>query len=201
MALPCPYDVGRSLPWESKCKNRGAGDRSISIMKLLSDWGFTKAGWRTGARGEYWVVVQAMLIVGFVLLPVYQPPGFRVPYALLYVTLPIVLILISSSVLLFVRGLSELGDSLTPLPHPRDDAALVQTGVYAIVRHPVYSGLILATLAWAILQLSVTHLIGSIAYLVFFNAKANREETWLMEKYPEYASYRQQVKKLIPWIY
>lgn len=170
-------------------------------MKLFSDWGFTKAGWSTGARGEYWVVVQALLIVGFVLLPVYRPSGWRVPYALLYVTLPIALILFTGAVLLGVRGLADLGSSLTPLPHPKDESELVQTGVYSVVRHPLYSAIGLAMLSWAVLQISLTHLVGSIVCWLFFNAKASREEVWLQEKFPEYVSYRQQVKKLIPWIY
>ncbi|MBD2092311.1 isoprenylcysteine carboxylmethyltransferase family protein [Microcoleus sp. FACHB-1515] len=170
-------------------------------MKLFSDWGFTKAGWRTGDRGEYWVVAQALLIVGFVLLPVYQPAGFRVPYALIYVTLPIALILFTGGILLAVRGLSELGDNLTPLPHPKDSGTLVQTGVYSVVRHPLYGAIVLAMFSWAVLQLSVTHLMGAIAAFAFFNAKASREEIWLSAKHPEYATYRQQVKKLLPWIY
>jgi protein-S-isoprenylcysteine O-methyltransferase Ste14 len=31
--------------------------------------------------------------------------------------------------------------------------------------------------------------------------KARREESWLQEKYPEYAAYKSRVKKLIPWVY
>lgn len=170
-------------------------------MKLFSDWGFTKAGWRTNDRGEYWVVAQALLIIGFVLLPVYQPPGLRVPYGLIYITLPIALILFTGGVSLAVRGLSELGDNLTPLPHPKDNGELVQTGVYSVVRHPLYSAIVLAMLSWAVLQLSISHWIGAIAALLFFNAKASREEIWLMEKHSEYATYRQRVKKLLPWIY
>lgn len=170
-------------------------------MKLLSDWGFTKAGWRTGEHGEYWVVAQGVLIVGFVLLPIYQPFGLHVPFALIYFTLPIALILIIGSILLFVRGLSDLGSSLTPLPQPRADGNLVQTGVYSVVRHPLYSAILLAMAAWAVLQLSLTHGIGAIAAFLFFNAKAKREEIWLQAKYSEYADYRQQVKKLIPWVY
>jgi hypothetical protein len=36
-------------------------------MKLLSDWGFTPEGWRSGARGEYLVLLQGALLIGFVL--------------------------------------------------------------------------------------------------------------------------------------
>jgi len=36
---------------------------------------------------------------------------------------------------------------------------------------------------------------------MFFDVKAKKEETWLIEKFPDYANYRNSVKKLIPWIY
>jgi protein-S-isoprenylcysteine O-methyltransferase Ste14 len=169
-------------------------------MKLLTDWGFAGQAWR-GNRGEYWVIAQALLLLGFALLPIYQPPGFRVPFQLLYLTLPTTLILVSTAIVFMVRGLRDLGHSLTPLPYPKADGELVQTGVYGIVRHPLYSGLILAALGWAILQLSWLHLLGAIGLFLFFNAKSTLEETWLIEKHADYTAYSQQVKKLIPWIY
>jgi hypothetical protein len=43
------------------------------MMKFLSDWGFTREGWRSGERGEYLVLLQGVLLIGFVLLPVYRP--------------------------------------------------------------------------------------------------------------------------------
>ena len=171
-------------------------------MKLLTDWGFSWEGWRQGSRGEYWVVAQALLVLGFALLPVYRLPGFALPIWLgLYGVLPSAAILAFSAVLFFFKGFWDLGHSLTPLPYPREDGELVQAGVYSVVRHPIYSGLILGGLGWALYQLSVTHLVGAIALFVFFNAKASREESWLTEKYPDYPEYCQRVKKLIPGIY
>jgi protein-S-isoprenylcysteine O-methyltransferase Ste14 len=171
-------------------------------MKLLTDWGFSWEGWRQGSQGEYWVAVQALLVLGFALLPVYRLPGLKLPIGLgLYVVLPSAAILGFSGVLFFFKGFWDLGHSLTPLPYPREDGELVQAGVYSVVRHPIYSGLILGGLGWALYQLSVTHLVGAIALFIFFNAKASREESWLTEKYPDYPEYCQRVKKLIPGLY
>jgi protein-S-isoprenylcysteine O-methyltransferase Ste14 len=105
------------------------------------------------------------------------------------------------ALVLIAKGLLDLGRSLTPLPYPRDDAQLVQAGVYSLVRHPLYSGLIVAALSWVLYQRSLSHLAGAIVLFVFFNAKATLEETWLRQKYPEYDAYQQRVKKLIPWLY
>ena len=57
------------------------------------------------------------------------------------------MIIAALALVLLVKGLSDLGHSLTPLPYPRDDGQLVQTGVYSLVRHSLYSGLILGTFA------------------------------------------------------
>ena len=47
-------------------------------------------------------------------------------------------------VAIFVASRVALGPSFTPLPRPRDRATLRTTGIYARVRHPVYSALIAA---------------------------------------------------------
>jgi protein-S-isoprenylcysteine O-methyltransferase Ste14 len=95
----------------------------------------------------------------------------------------------------------DLGRNLTPLPHLRDDGQLVTTGVYGIVRHPLYSGVIYLTLAYASWQISWVHFVGAIILFVFFDAKSRMEEVWLAEKFSEYINYRNSVKKLLPWIY
>uniref|UniRef100_A0ACD5H0J7 Uncharacterized protein n=1 Tax=Desertifilum tharense IPPAS B-1220 TaxID=1781255 RepID=A0ACD5H0J7_9CYAN len=51
-------------------------------MKLFSDWGFTRQGWRTGEKGEYLTLLQGLLLVGFVVLPVYRWYGFIGRFAL-----------------------------------------------------------------------------------------------------------------------
>lgn len=171
-------------------------------MKLLTEWGFTSEGWRNNQRGEYWVLAQALLILSFVVLPVYRPAGLSVNYSeWLYCTWGVAAILGITALVLFFGGLLDLGGQLTPLPYPKEDGQLIQSGIYNVVRHPVYTGVILAALSWAVLQWSLSHLIAAVVLFVFFNAKAGREEAWLMEKYPNYSDYRQRVKKLIPGLY
>lgn len=171
-------------------------------MKLLSDWGFTRKGWRSGERGEYWVLLQGALLIGFVLVPVYRPVAGNIGLSgWFYLRLGITVVLGLAASILVIKGLLDLGRNLTPLPYPRQDGQLVRSGVYGIVRHPLYSGLILAAFSWVIFQLSLSHLMVAIILFIFFDTKANREEAWLSQKYSEYSDYQQQVKKLIPWLY
>lgn len=170
-------------------------------MKLFSDWGFTPEGWRTGRRGEYWVMVQMLLLLGLVFLPTYHPPGLTLATPWIYAVWGLATLVGGLAAVLFGKGLLDLGASLTPLPYPKDDGHLVQEGVYGLVRHPIYSGVILGLVSIALAQVSLTHLGAAIAFFLFFNAKADREEQWLSEKYPDYPLYQQRVKKLIPWMY
>ena len=102
---------------------------------------------------------------------------------------------------LMLAGIFRIGRGLTPLPYPKDGAELVQTGPYALVRHPMYCGGFGLALGWALFVQGWLTL-GYVAVLfVFLDAKSRREERWLSERYPAYASYQQRVRKLIPFVY
>ena len=103
--------------------------------------------------------------------------------------------------LAIISGSLELGANLTPLPHPKHDGELVTGGVYGLVRHPIYSGVIFLAIAYSCWQLSLSHAIGAIVLLLFFDIKARKEESWLSTKFTDYEQYRSRVKKLIPWVY
>lgn len=172
------------------------------MLKLLHDWGFTREGWCSGERGEYLVLLQGALLIGFLMLPVYRPASWSMNLlTLLYLRWGIAAVLGIGASFFIIKGLVDLGQNLTPLPYPKEDGHLVQSGVYSLVRHPLYSGLIFAALSWVVWQLSLSHLVATAILCVFFDVKARREEVWLTEKYPEYVDYQQRVKKLIPGLY
>lgn len=102
---------------------------------------------------------------------------------------------------LAVDGLWRLGRFLSPLPRPVQGGPLVTTGSFAIVRHPIYSGLFFSLWGWAWVMADINRLLVSIALLLFFNAKATVEERWLAATHPDHAAYRSRVSKLIPWIW
>lgn len=99
-------------------------------------------------------------------------------------------------------GLLSLGSNLTPLPKPKgNNHFLVTSGVYSIVRHPIYSGVALAALGWTLWWGTLLGIALAIVLFIWFDLKSRREEKWLVEKYPEYALYQTRVKKLIPFVY
>jgi protein-S-isoprenylcysteine O-methyltransferase Ste14 len=107
--------------------------------------------------------------------------------------------LIGAGAILAIRGTLDLGTALTPFPHPLADAPLIQTGVYGWVRHPIYGGIVLASLGWALLTASIPALVMAAVVWGFFAVKSMREEAWLVERFPDYPAYRTRTRRLIPW--
>jgi protein-S-isoprenylcysteine O-methyltransferase Ste14 len=95
----------------------------------------------------------------------------------------------------------NLGKNLTPLPKPKDDAELVQTGLYRLVRHPIYFGVIVLSLGWGLIQQTTLVWLYVVIIIIFFDIKSRKEERWLVERFSTYADYQGRVRKLIPWVY
>ncbi len=153
--------------------------------------------WWRNTRGEWWVVAQTVLLLATALVPSLGPPWSAGAHWLPMLGLVVGAVGLTVTVL----GARTLGDSLTLLPRPPEGGRLVRAAVYRVVRHPIYSGVILMALGWALARRSSVHLAFAATLFLLFDAKARREERWLMDRFPEYASYRRHVRKLIPWIY
>jgi protein-S-isoprenylcysteine O-methyltransferase Ste14 len=151
-----------------------------------------------GPRGEGWVLIQGVLLVLVAAAGWSLGPDWSGPVRIAGVVLGIALI--ATGIVLVVRGVADLGSAMTPLPRPREDAELVETGAYGLVRHPIYGGLMLAALGWAIVQASIVAVLLAAALATFFHLKATREERWLEKRYPDYAAYRARTRRFIPWI-
>jgi protein-S-isoprenylcysteine O-methyltransferase Ste14 len=155
-----------------------------------------------GRRGEMLVAIQFALMLIFAVTPAWHP-GLSLdlfdalwPLRLL-LAVPFALI----ALVLGAMGSHHIRDYLTPLPYPVDHSELVQHGVYALVRHPLYSSLLSAALAWTLYTLSLSHLLLLVVGFLFFDLKARKEEGWLSERHPEYLEYARRVSKFIPFIY
>lgn len=77
---------------------------------------------------------------------------------------------------------------------------IVDTGPYGLVRHPIYTGIILAVIATALLRPEPVGLAGVVLLIVSFVIKARLEERFLSEELgPDYAAYRRRVPMLVPF--
>jgi protein-S-isoprenylcysteine O-methyltransferase Ste14 len=145
------------------------------------------------ARGGWWVVAQSILMLAAVILAVLFPGQFTIG--------PILV----TGVALFagggyfgIAGVIVLGKNRTPYPQPREGSELVQRGIYARVRHPLYTSVMLALLGWALIWQSVASFVAALTLIPFFHAKARHEETALRRTFSGYAEYAQRVPRFLP---
>ncbi len=158
--------------------------------------------WWKGTRGEWYVVVQIVFFALIIFGPRTWPGGWLIawPYPRAWAVVAVVL---------FVAGAALLGaggrwlgrQNITALPRPRDEGTLVESGPFALVRHPIYGGGFLMALGWAIWFRGPLTLAYTGGLLVFLDMKSRREERWLCEKFRGYRDYQARVRKLIPFVY
>lgn len=149
-----------------------------------------------GAHGEGWVAIQVVLlgaigIAGWLLGPDWA--GSASDWSAV-----VGVGLVVGGGAQAAMGVLHLGSSLTPLPHPRTDAVLVESGIYRRVRHPIYGGLILGAVGWALVRASLATVALAALLWLFFRLKSAREESWLLERFPTYAGYRTGTRRFFP---
>ena len=92
----------------------------------------------------------------------------------------------------------RLGRSLTATPVPNGRNELSTDGLYAVVRHPIYSGVLLVVIGLAIRSASWLTLAIAAVTVAFFHVKARWEERRLEERHPEYRAYCERVPRFVP---
>jgi protein-S-isoprenylcysteine O-methyltransferase Ste14 len=148
-----------------------------------------------GKRGEGWFILQLVLFAIIFFAPTVAPFGFPIELRVFGV------VILGIGGILGTLGLFSLGTNLSPFPKPIDNGQLITHGAYRFVRHPIYAGLILGTIGWSLFIGTLLGLGLALFLFIFFDLKSRQEEIWLTQKYPAYADYQRQVRKLIPWVY
>jgi protein-S-isoprenylcysteine O-methyltransferase Ste14 len=84
----------------------------------------------------------------------------------------------------------------------KEDHRIVDTGPYALVRHPIYSGVMVAALATGLMRASPAAFLGAVLIAVGFSMTARIEEGFLREQLGAegYDDYRRRVGMLIPGV-
>lgn len=144
---------------------------------------------------DRYVITQAVILFAIVLAALFT----RQTHLYMQI-IGVILTIIGAGILII--AMKNLGDSLAAVVSPKKEAHLVTSGMYGIVRHPIYTGIILLAIGWSIFWGSILSLLFSIILMVFFDIKSRKEEQLLIEKYPDYTQYKMRVrKKMIPFIY
>lgn len=85
-------------------------------------------------------------------------------------------------------------------PTPNTQARLVESGIYARVRHPIYTAVLLGAFGLALGHGHIVPLLVAVILFIFFTAKSRYEEHMLRAAYPGYAAYMQRTGRFLPFL-
>lgn len=154
-----------------------------------------------GSRGEGWVILQIALFLFIAVAGALALPAAIAGLADAWPNVVVGAAAIGVGAWIVLSATRRLGDSFSALPRPHEQATLIQRGLYARVRHPIYAGVICLGLGWAAVTRSLPALIAAVALAAVLDLKARREEFWLAERFPDYAEYRSRTHRFIPGLY
>lgn len=92
----------------------------------------------------------------------------------------------------------QLNVHLSPFPSPLPGSKLIVNGIYKLVRHPIYTGILMGFFGFAIIADSGYKLIVTLILSILFYFKTIYEEKRMMEVYPDYAQYKQRAGRFFP---
>lgn len=110
------------------------------------------------------------------------------------------LILIIISLLLAVWSMAVMKFHFNAAPDILPNVTLKTKGPYKLIRHPMYTSLLMLVLIWIINDFSLIRIIVYIILIIDLLIKLHFEEIYLIEKFPEYKEYRRHTKRIIPYI-
>ena len=170
----------------------------VDWRKSFQGWGLSWSGLLNNQKGEWWLLAQVVLICAHS-LPTWPSELFqslRWPIWLHFTGLMVFVIGLG----LALQGFLALGPSLSPLPDPKPNAALITTGVYGRCRHPLYRAVVICSLGVVLAKASLLHLGLLLLLVAVLNGKAHREEQRLCSVHPDYLTYRTNTPAILPGI-
>ncbi len=91
--------------------------------------------------------------------------------------------------------------NIRAFPEIPQHGRLVVHGPYRWIRHPMYTSVLVMTLAWVIEQPLPFRMGLWVGLVVTLWMKLRYEEQLLLERFPSYKEYRHRTKRLIPFIF
>lgn len=110
--------------------------------------------------------------------------------------------LTAAGLLFSVWARVHLGRNWSGFVSLKADHKLIRTGPYRFVRHPIYTGLLIAAIGGVLVADTPDGIIGFALVLLAFSIKIRREELLLTQEFgDEYLAFKQNVPALVPLLF
>jgi protein-S-isoprenylcysteine O-methyltransferase Ste14 len=177
-----------------------------SLLRLTPNRRARRTAVRHSARDLREFVLLAASLTGLGIVPcVYV--ATRIPQFADYPFMPVAsylgIAVDIAALYLFYRTHRDLGHNWSVSLDLRERHTLVTTGIYATVRHPMYSGFWLMAVAQALLLPNwVAGPAGLVGFGILFFGRVRREEEMMIAAFgDEYRAYMRRTARVVPWMY
>jgi protein-S-isoprenylcysteine O-methyltransferase Ste14 len=165
------------------------------------------SGQRKRARTVEWrsfgMIIVCVLVGVFLADSIdYQLRIFHIPGPRIALLIP-ALLLLWAGIALRLWGINTLGRFFRGVVHVQEDHHVVRSGPYRYVRHPCYTGLLVAVVGLGLIYANVLSWIVLVIFVVFaLLYRIRSEERMLTDALgTEYTEYAAQTKRLIPGVW
>ncbi len=157
-------------------------------------------------KGKLERALLVLMTVGFLILPlayVFTPVLACASYAPRTWALACGGVCLAASLWVFHRSHADLGRNWSVSLELRADHQLVESGMYGLVRHPMYSALFLYAIAQCLLLANwIAGPSCLAAFTIMFACRIGREERMMMDRFGEqYRAYRGRTRRVVPWVW
>jgi protein-S-isoprenylcysteine O-methyltransferase Ste14 len=110
-------------------------------------------------------------------------------------------LVVAAFALLIWAIISLRSHTLTALPEVRQGAEMTTAGPYRWIRHPMYSAVLLLTVAWVLMNFTWWRVLIWLVLAANLTIKMFYEESLLSAHYPAYADYKRKTWRLVPFLF
>ena len=108
----------------------------------------------------------------------------------------------SAGLVLFSWAAFSLGgNNFTIMPEPRSGNTISQRGIYALLRHPMYTSVIICGSAVAFGAPSATRWVAWSVCVAALIVKVAHEERLIKARHPDYVGRMKRTWRLVPWVW
>ncbi len=158
--------------------------------------------WRQSPGSESLHGIPLLICTLLWLAPRWQPAALTAPLWSPGPTLPLIgTVMVAAGIGYACWARVHLGRNWSSKVVVKQDHALIRTGPYRLVRHPIYSGMLLALLGSAVAFGEWRGFLALLSALIGVLFRVYAEETRMSETFPEYADYKRHSSALVPGVF